>query len=463
MDSKTPSRFRTRSAIGPIAVPLASILLSWRRASAASSLGWAETTDRAAAGKGGFEPYERGAVKTLTDQNGQTIIMAAFLMPVLMCFLALALDMGLMFRAQRQMQIAADSAALAGAEELNYGDITAAARADAASNGVTHGVGGATVVVNVPPLQGPHAGDPAFVEAVASQPQPTFFLGVLNRNSMTVGARAVAGRGPTNNCMYTLNPTGTDISVSNGVKVDIPGCAIFSNSSSSTSMTVTGGATLNAQGINLVGGYTINNGAHMTPTTPATGVAPASDPLSYLQPPSYSPSSCLPNPNFGWGSHIIGPGGSGIACYNGLTIANGGTLNLQPGVYVINGALTFAGGTTTTGSGVTFYFPPGGSLSVSNGISFNLSAPTDGTYNGILFYQDRANSNPATFEGGANSSMNGILYFPAANVTLENGTRTTSYATIVSGSITFAGGAAFKDYSQMPGASTPLVAARIVE
>ena len=66
-------------------------------------------------------------------------------------------------------------------------------------------------------------------------------------------------------------------------------------------------------------------------------------------------------------------------------------------------------------------------------------------------------------EGGANSVLNGILYFPDANLTLENGTNTTSYATVVSKTLTFAGGASFKDYSQMPGASTPLVAARVVE
>ncbi len=403
-------------------------------------------------------------MKPLCDERGQTVILAALFLPVLMGFLALAVDAGVMFRAEREMQTAADSAALAGAEEINFGDVTAAAKADAKRNGVTDGVNGATVKVNNPPLNGPNAGQGGFVEVIVSQPQLTYFLNVLNRGSMTVGARAVAGRGPTKNCIYTLGTSGTDISVSNGVNIQIPGCSIFSNSNSNTSLQVTGGATLNAQGINLVGNYTVNNGAHMTPSTPAVGVAPVSDPLGYLPAPSFSPSSCVADPIHGaWGNYNIGPSSGGTVCYKGLNIANGATAHLKPGLYIINGALTLAGGTTTTGSGVTFYFPPGGSLSISNGITFNLTAPTDGTYNGILFYQDRANSNPAMLEGGATSVLNGILYFPAAKVTIENGTNTTSYATVISSSLTFAGGASFKDYSQMPGASSPLLTAKMVE
>jgi Flp pilus assembly protein TadG len=402
-------------------------------------------------------------MKRLTDERGQTIILAALCVPLLLGFVALAVDAGLMFRAEREMQTAADSAAIAGAEEVNFGDVTAAAKADAALNGVTDGQNGATVTVNNPPLSGPNTGNSGSVEVIVSASQTTYFMNVFNQGSMTVIGRAVAGHSPTRNCFYMLGTSGTDISVSNGVNIQIPGCAVFSNSNSSTSLQVTGGATFNAQAINLVGGYTVNNGGHLTPSTPAQGVAPASDPLAYLPVPTYTAGSCLANPNLGWGSHTIGPSAGGTICYNGLTIANGGTATLNPGVYVINGQLNLAGGTTTTGTGVTFYLPPGGSVSISNGITFNLTAPTSGTYNGILFYQDRSNANAVYIEGGASSVLNGILYFPDANLTLENGTNTTSYATVVSKSITFAGGASFKDYSQMPGASSPLVAARLVE
>jgi Flp pilus assembly protein TadG len=384
-------------------------------------------------------------------------------MPLLLGFVALAVDVGLMFRAEREMQTAADSGAIAGAEELNYGDVSAAVKVDTARNGVTDATNGATVAVNNPPLSGPHAGNSGYVEVIVSKSQVTYFMNVLNQGSMTVSARAVAGRGPTQNCIYTLGTAGTDISASNGVNVQIPGCAIFGNSSSSTSLQVTGGATLNAQAINLVGGYSVSGGGHLTPSAPAKGVAPASDPLAYLPAPSFSSSSCLANPNLGsGGSFSIGPSAGGTICYNGLTISNGATATLKPGVYVINGALTLSGGSTTTGTGVTFYLPPGASLSISNGITFNLTAPASGTYNGILFYQDRSNSKAATLEGGASSTLKGILYFPDANLLLENGTATTSYATVVAGSLSFAGGASFKNYA-IANASTPLSAARLVE
>lgn len=402
-------------------------------------------------------------MKRLSEDHGQTIILAALCMPLLMGFIGLAVDAGLMFRAEREMQTAADSGAIAGAEELNYGDVTAAAKADTALNGVTDGVNGATVTVNSPPKTGPHTGNSGYVEVITSKNQTTFFMSVLNKGSMTVQGRAVAGHSPSRNCIYTLGTSGMDINISNGVNIQIPGCSIFSNSNSSTSLQVIGGATLNAQGINLVGGYTVNNGGHMTPSTPAQGVAPTSDPLGWLPAPTYSSGSCRPDPRPGWGTHTIGPSTPSTICYNGLTIDNGGTITLNPGVYVINGTLSLAGGTSTTGSNVSFYIAPGGSVSISNGITFNLTSPTSGVYNGILFYQDRSNANPVMLEGGANSVLNGILYFPDANLTLENGTNTTSYATVVSKTLTFAGGASFKDYSQMPGTSTPLVAARVVE
>src|ERR1035437_9302695 len=130
-------------------------------------------------------------MKLLQDERGQTIILAALCFTMLLGFVALAVDVGLMFRAKRVMQTAADSGAIAGAEELNYADVTAAAQADAARNGVTNGSDGATVAVNNPQLQGPHTGSAGYVEVIVSQSQATYFMNVFSRGSMTVSGRAV--------------------------------------------------------------------------------------------------------------------------------------------------------------------------------------------------------------------------------------------------------------------------------
>jgi hypothetical protein len=119
-------------------------------------------------------------------------------------------------------------------------------------------------------------------------------------------------------------------------------------------------------------------------------------------------------------------------------VINGGTLNL-------------IGGSAVTGNGVTFYLTGTnvtyGSVNVSNGASVTLSAPTSGTYTGVLFYQDRTiTSNvAATIAGGVVLHLTGTLYFPTTLVSLQNGSSSSGYSVaIVSKKVTFTGGANFK-------------------
>jgi hypothetical protein len=183
-----------------------------------------------------------------------------------------------------------------------------------------------------------------------------------------------------------------------------------------------------------------------------------------LPAPSFNTSSCLANPNLGGGgTFTIGPStAGGTICYNGLQIGNGATATLKPGIYIINGSLTVNGGSPVTGTGVTFYFPAGGSLNLSNGATFNLTAPTSGTYDGILFYQNRSNSTAVSIQGGTTSTLVGILYFPDANLTLSGGSSTSTYASVVASTLTFSGGITLKNYA-LVNSSTPLTSARLVE
>ncbi len=96
--------------------------------------------------------------------------------------------------------------------------------------------------------------------------------------------------------------------------------------------------------------------------------------------------------------------------------------------------MQIAGNTVVTGDEVTFYFPPtvtgvpGGkvkgvtqppiSLLIAGTTDVTLSAPTSGYYEGILFYQDRNTPTAMTslFTGGANMTLEGLLYFPNGDV-----------------------------------------------
>lgn len=352
-------------------------------------------------------------MKRLRDEDGQTIILAALCMPLLLGFVALAVDAGLMFRAEREMQTAADSGAVAGAKELNFGDVTSAAKADTARNGVTDGVNGAMVTVNNPPLSGPHAGNPYYVEVIVTKSQATFFMNVLNRSSMTVLGRAVAGQRPSGDCVYVLNPTASNaMNLQGSFDVSTPGCGVIVNSSSPNALQFTGsGGTLTAGSVGVTGG--VGGQVGDSHPAPVTGIAPQSDPLSYVPPPSYNtpqvPCGAVPS------GSTIGPAtSSGTVCYSGnVTLSN---KTLKPGVYVFTGNVSFSG--TVTGTGVTFYLL--GGLDASNG-TLNLSSPGSGTYNGMLIFASRTNSSQLTFDkGNASGTLSGIIYAPDSPMELDD-------------------------------------------
>jgi hypothetical protein len=87
------------------------------------------------------------------------------------------------------------------------------------------------------------------------------------------------------------------------------------------------------------------------------------------------------------------------------------------------------------------------SVAIQNGASVTFSAPTSGTYLGVLFFQDRSitSSQNAVVTGGATMNLTGSLYFPTTDVSYSNGTSTTAYNTaIVANELSFTSSAYFK-------------------
>ncbi len=159
------------------------------------------------------------------SEAGQAVIFTALAMVALMGFAGLAVDMGVMRYEKRVQQSAADGAAIAGADELRngVGGIDLAALNAATANAFTDNNGGAActdssavgcigVVVNHPPVTGPHTGQANYVEVLVTSEQRNYFMTVLGRQKTTVTARAVAtlvgAGGPAPGCIYTLGPPG---------------------------------------------------------------------------------------------------------------------------------------------------------------------------------------------------------------------------------------------------------------
>lgn len=407
-------------------------------------------------------------MKILTDESGQTVsLVAVFIGLVAIGFVALALDVGTLCRERRAAQSAADASAMAAAEELTAGDISneqAAANAMAKLNGfdTTLATNPATVTLQTP-TTGNFTGS-AYVQATVTKKIPTTFLAAFNRNMATlpVTATAIAGGSQTSQtCVCLEGASGQDLNLSNNSKLNASACGVVDNSSSSNAVGVVGSAKLTANTLGTVSSSwdnssnINNNGSIASSTTIVQGITNKCAPTMPAV-PSYS--SCANDPGGSYGNFIWGPASaSSVICYKGLTVgANGSTVTLNPGIYVISsGTLHFESGSgghsNLGGNGVFFYLLGTSTLAIDNGANVNLvaggatesngtSAPTVGSYNGVVVYQASSDSNAVSLQGGSSTYINGAIYAPSAQLTVGNGSGATVQGGIVASSLIMNGG-----------------------
>jgi Flp pilus assembly protein TadG len=451
--------------------------------------------------------------KYVRDESGQTAILTAVSLVAIISFLGLAIDLGNMRYQQRRLQAATDAAALAaGLEFRDCGTVNGCTAMQQATknSAVENGYTGATFVQNcgAMPTSGtglmlnnpvcftgasdPNAGNRNYVEVVMKKYQPTYFAKIFGISTLPLSARAEATRAPVP-CIYALEPNPIVI---NAIAVDALAvlnakCPIVDESKNAWSFGCNVLAAVNATSIHLSGGAEglLCAGISPNPTTYAPVPTPA-DPLAYLPKPAI-PATCAMSPLLGLTTiQILGKATlyPGRYC-GGLVIGPLANVTFMPGTYVLTptgllgipllGGMTITAGAVVNGTGVTFY-NAGPSNGLTGGISFvantnvlgviksisnvSLTAPTTGTYAGILFMQDPTNTAPASITasvlGGV--KLQGALYFPTASVAyLAAGNA--PFSIIVAKDIDFlalgAGNTAYEqnvfgnDYSSLPGGS----------
>jgi hypothetical protein len=361
------------------------------------------------------------------NENGQVLAITALAMTVLFGFLALAVDVGVLFRARRNMQIAADSAAFGAAMDYLYNGSKSSAqtagKADATANGFTDGTKGAVVSVNCPPTSGPNTGGGGcngFFEAILTQPNSTIFMGFFNQSSVKVAARAVAGTpAATTACVYVLSPTAPQaMELQGSFNLTAANCGIIIDSSNSDALDFTGsGGSLTAGSVTVVGGAGGKTGDSNTPIT--TGAVPISDPLQ-IAGPTPANGLCTSTSSVKTLTGTIPPPAGGVVCYTnakGVTMTN---VLLGTGTYVFENGVTLGGSIATDTGGATIDVQ-GGSLAVNTGTVLSLVAPTTGTYHDIALMEPASNTSPITIQkGDASGSITGIIYAPTADLFLQD-------------------------------------------
>jgi Flp pilus assembly protein TadG len=358
----------------------------------------------------------KGGTMRRNHELGQALVAVALGLVVLLGMLGLGIDFGYLRYEKGKMQAAADAAAIAGAAEVLYTDVSTAAQAAATADGFANGTSGVTVTVNHPPLSGPNTGNSNYVEAIVAQNQPTFFMKVLGVNSVPLSARSVA-LGSSPNCIYGLGTSGD--SIDNLLAFVTVHCGVISNAN----LGVVGVLTATSIGV-----HGVVNGFVFTNPPARTGIPQVSDPFASLTTPTAASCAASGHPT----KTVITTNttlSQGTYC-GGINIL-GGNVTFNPGIYILNGGgfqMTNLFGGTVSGTGVTFYNTGigAGSCNTCYGpmttfltTGSSLSAPTTGTYAGLLFFQDRSNPQTASFNanfGTSTTFMEGAYYFPDATV-----------------------------------------------
>lgn len=375
-------------------------------------------------------------------------------MTAMLGFMALSVDVGVLFRAKRCMQTAADSAAIAAAQDYmwNQSATTAQAAGKAASstNGYTDSSNGVSVYINVPPANGPNTGAAGFAEAIVTQPVGMGFMGMFGRGTVSVTARAVAAT-PNNGsaCIWLMGPSGTDLDVQGSYDIEAPGCGIYVNSPSNNALKVTGGGgTVNAAFLDVVGN---NSGNHTTsPTADTLNSGVRSTPWGNLSGPSY-PAGCkittaLTSITTSNVASVSGSASNNVVCFTNAVTLNGGVV--LPGaasgvVYLFEKDVTVAtGATVTLGSGTvspatgcttncvfsnevgaTMELAGTATLNQNSNSLLNIYAPATlaSPYDGIAILQPATNTTELQIQFGSNNEvLDGYIYAPGAEVFMQD-------------------------------------------
>ncbi|MDA0261936.1 MAG: TadG family pilus assembly protein, partial [Proteobacteria bacterium] len=358
----------------------------------------------------------------------------------------ITIDVGQLYYLKAQLQATADSAVLAAAQELPSQANASTAAVTMATNNMPvaeHGnvlINGDIVFGNwnnatrtFTPGGAPTNAVRATTKRAQSNGNPAqlFFAQVLGFSQADIVGQAIASNEASGSfCILSTDPSNPSAVKLNGtVNLNLGACGIAVTSThASKAFDASGTVTVNASSICVAGGASQSGNGSINPT-PEEGCTPPPDPLADLPPPNFA-NSCdeLDFSVSGNGATItLDPG---VYC-NGIDISgNSNIINFNPGVYVFaEGGLSVAGGgnvlTSLTGAGIggTVFYNTGaaggggtsGDIDFSGNSTINLSAPSSGTYSGVLFFQDPTTANAGIkfkVAGTVDTTFDGVAYFP---------------------------------------------------
>lgn len=414
--------------------------------------------------------------KIIKDRRGNVLAIVAGAMPLLIGSAGLATDTIQWALWKRQLQRAADSAAIAGVyqkvQSSSQSSVSAAVNKDLSINHHT----------KIPLLAGyPQVtmlGDSGTmrdrVQVGLAIQKKLSFSSFFMSSPPVIRATATAATVPGSDeyCVIATEPsaskTGITIGGNTAIEMD---CGFISNSPAANSALSNGNSSsVTASVIAAVGGVEKSNNWNVAKYDPYT--TPVKDPYANVN-TDPTQFNCASNPPALTDST---PNASSLngGCFSSLSVGSNRTLTLGPGTYYISGQNANTAGNVNvqgrlTCNGCTIVLTNKDPSATAKIGTFNmnaqavmtLSAPTSGPYQGIAVFQDRratdsGGSSQNKFNGGGTGIITGALYFPNQEVTYNgNGTSSAICTRFVTRRIIFSGNSTTSN-KFLKGSSCPL-------
>ena len=367
-----------------------------------------------------FESYLLSLLKRLIcDERGNFAIIAALLMLPLVVGSGGVVDMAFAIDTQNSLQQATDAAALAAAtadadvqEQTARNTFESNIRGKLA-NARMRFAAGADGIISV---SGVIDYKPAFLSIIGmgSFPVSATSTAVSSRTEdtiVTVSHTETVTEYQTA-CMLVKSPSGGNALLVNGpANVDAGDCEIHVRSASNDAFMFNSGTRFNAGKFCIKGTATLRGS---TDGTVEQGCGAAGDTLAGTL-PEPSSSVCTFNNYTPSGSNaVLVPG-----VYCGWSNFNSGmTVTLTSGLYVIKDGGWNLNDSTITGTGVTLYLTGSyAGFNMNGSVSMELTAPTGGTYKGILIYQNPSlPQNIISINARRGQYLKGLIYLPTQEI-----------------------------------------------
>lgn len=347
-----------------------------------------------------------------SEERGTVAIVFALTATIAVGTVGSAIDVGRFIATKQRLQIAVDTAAIAGASL----PATSNANREAASMRIFNAnIAGTNIASAIPTITASNTG----VTVSATVRDTSVIMQIFGQDHIDLRAETTARSQVQNGgvvCMLALNPsTGDGLHLQGINKVSSENCWVWVNSSNSTAINAVGASSGTAQGFCTVGG--VVGASHFSPS-PYPGCEAMADPF-YSKFSSYNPpgvNSCtFTNKQYNNGTHTMTPG---TYCGN-TTIKPQAHVTMSPGLYVFkDGELEVQAQSSLNGNGVTlFFYGQNTRMKIKGGGSVNLKAPATGDLAGFVIADRKfdwydSSIRETEITGGGDIKIEGILYAP---------------------------------------------------